>query len=70
MRKDLNHEAEKFPEFKNAYLEELDHYPMKVELIEKFAKQLKKHNVMLVYGSKNEKHNHALVLKEWLEKNL
>ena len=33
-------------------------------------KEMQDHNVTLLYAAKNEKYNHAVVLKEWLEKQI
>ncbi|MGX7108651.1 DUF488 domain-containing protein [Facklamia miroungae] len=70
LRQDFDHDPEKFSTFKENYQKELDNHSMKDELLEKVSKQLTKHHVTLVYGAKDEQHNQAVVLKEWLEKNL
>jgi uncharacterized protein YeaO (DUF488 family) len=63
LRKWFHHDPEKWIEFKKRYLLELKG---KKEQIELLKKQLKKGTVTLVYGSRDEEHNEALVLKEWL----
>lgn len=70
LRKSFDHEASKFESFKKDYKEELEESSMKDELLNKVETQLKKHNVTLVYGAKDPEHNHAIVLKEWLEEKL
>ena len=66
LRKYFNHEEDRFETFKKHYKEELDNHPLKKEFIEKVETQLEKHNVTLVYGAKDTEHNHAVVLKEWI----
>ncbi len=70
LRQSFDHEASKFESFKKDYKEELEENSMKDELLNKVETQLEKHNVTLVYGAKDPEHNHALVLKEWLEEKL
>lgn len=70
LRKSFDHEAEKFESFKKEYKKELEEKSIKSEFLDKMKKQLKKHNVTLVYGAKDTEHNQAVVLKEWLEEKL
>lgn len=70
LRKSFDHEASKFKSFKENYKKELEENSKKEELLDKVETQLKKHNVTLVYGAKDTTHNHAVVLKEWLEEKL
>ena len=70
LRKSFDHEASKFESFKKEYKKELEDSSMKDELLDKVETQLEKHNVTLVYGAKDPEHNHAVVLKEWLEEKL
>ncbi|MDN6162011.1 MAG: DUF488 family protein, partial [Atopostipes sp.] len=67
LRKWFDHDADKFPRFKKEYKKELEENSLKEEFLTKVKTQLKKHNVTLVYGAKDKKHNHAIVLKEWLD---
>lgn len=64
LRKWFGHEPAKWTEFRKRYSGELDHNPGAV-------KQLREHllqgPVTLVYGAKDEEHNDAVVLKEYLE---
>ncbi|WP_137596669.1 DUF488 domain-containing protein [Paucilactobacillus kaifaensis] len=67
LRKWFNHDTEKYPEFKQRYIAELqqnDSYP---QLEQTVAKQLKTTNVILLFGAKDTEHNQAVVLKECLE---
>lgn len=70
LRKSFDHESKKFKSFKKEYKKELEENSLKAEFIDKVKKQLKKHNVTLVYGAKDTEHNQAVVLKEWLEQKL
>lgn len=67
LRKWFNHDPEKFAEFEEQYKKELNTYDSakdkKKELLDKSQGQ----RVVLLYGAKDEKHNHAVVLKKWLE---
>ncbi len=67
LRKSFAHDEDKFDDFKKSYEEELDSNDMKEEFLDKVTTQLKKHNVTLIYGAKDEEHNQAVVLKEWIE---
>ena len=71
LRKKFGHDPQKFDWFKKEYIKELN----QEEETETFVKQIKQwvkedENVTLVYGAKDEKHNQAVVLKEYLEKKL
>ena len=61
LRKWFNHDSDKFSEFKKKYREELRN--------NEAVQALKDMNgsVVLLYGAKDEVHNHATVLKEFLE---
>jgi len=63
LRKWFNHDAAKWKEFQKRYRKELNNNKEQVSLLKE---QLKKGIVTLVYGAKDEDHNEALVLKEWL----
>ncbi|MCR5009068.1 MAG: DUF488 family protein [Oribacterium sp.] len=66
LRKWFNHDAEKYPEFRRKYMEELDASEDAEKLLE-FVKQYRKSdNITLLYAAKDEEHNNALVLKDWL----
>jgi uncharacterized protein YeaO (DUF488 family) len=69
LRKWFAHDPEKFPAFVEKYREELDQNPAAAELMRTVTELLAHGNVTLVYGAKDEKHNQALVLRDWcLEK--
>lgn len=67
LRKAFNHDEETMGPFRVGYYSELDNKPGAVEFIDLVKGKLKEGNVTLLYGSKNEKYNQALVLKDWLE---
>ncbi len=64
-RKWFDHDPDKFEEFKKRYEHELSD---KQETIEKLIDLAEDHKVTLLYATKNETHNHAIVLKEFLER--
>jgi len=68
LRKWFDHDPEKWPEFKKKYKKELN--DQKSELSEKVdALDLRK-TIILLYGTKDEEHNQAVVLKEYLEEEI
>lgn len=65
LRKYFAHKAEKWDDFKEEYRNELKE---KQDLIDEIKKLEHQHRVItLLYGSKDEMHNNAVVLKEILE---
>ena len=67
LRKWFNHEDEKFPEFKEKYIKELDENDFTPKFIETVKDKLKSGDVLFLYGAKNREHNQAVVLKEYVE---
>jgi len=65
LRKWFNHDKEKFDEFKTRYFEELE---KKEEPVNALLEKGKSGLVTLLYAAKDQEHNHALVLKEYLKK--
>lgn len=65
LRKWFGHDPAKWKEFKKRYHQELKNNKEQVSIL---YEQLKKRGVTLVYGAKDEEHNEALVLKEWLNR--
>ena len=66
LRKWFGHDPEKYPEFKERYLTELEKNPD----LPNFIKTLKEHEqdpVIMLYGAKDETHNQAVVLSEFLK---
>lgn len=65
LRKDF-HESEGFSSFKSRYREQLQ-ADKRQEACRKILEKVEEGNVTLIYSSKNEKENNAVVLKEYLE---
>jgi uncharacterized protein YeaO (DUF488 family) len=65
LRKWFGHDPDKWEEFRKRYGSELKKNKEQVALLKE---QMKKGFVTLVYGSKDEEHNEALVLKELLNR--
>jgi uncharacterized protein YeaO (DUF488 family) len=63
LRKWFGHEPAKWPAFKKRYQAELTHNEAQVALLKE---QLKTGPVTLLYGAKDEEHNEAVVLKEFM----
>ena len=61
LRKWFGHDPGKWDEFRKRYREELEMNKAQTSLL---TETLKKGEVTLVYGSRDEEHNEALVLKE------
>ncbi|WP_432374637.1 DUF488 domain-containing protein [Lactiplantibacillus pentosus] len=66
LRKWFNHDPEKYPEFVKKYQAELDANPITTDFIRQVAEQLAKQPVILLFGAKDETHNQAVVLQEYL----
>ena len=64
LRKWFGHDPDKWKEFKKRYHEELKNNKEPVSIL---YDELKENTVTLVYAAKDEQHNEALVLKEWLD---
>jgi len=65
LRKWFDHKEERFEEFSKKYIDELNNQP---ELVEKLLIKAKEKRLTLLYGAKDEKHNQAVILKSFLEK--
>ena len=66
LRKWFNHDPEKYPEFRRKYMEELDASEDAERLLGFVNEHLRSTNITLLYSAKDEEHNNALVLKDWL----
>ncbi len=64
LRKWFGHDPKKYKEFKKRYEKELKENK---EAIDTVKAHLKKETVTLVYGAKDEEHNQAVVLQEFLK---
>lgn len=60
----FNHKPEKWVEFCKRYHKELG---LNQDLIQTLLDVIKKHDVTLLYGAKDERFNHAIALKEYLD---
>ncbi len=67
LRQWFNHEPEKWNEFKRRYFEELRQRP---EVVARLVEAVRSGLVTLVYGSKEERFNNAVVLEEFLRTTL
>jgi len=64
LRKWFAHDPEKWAEFRDRYVRELNHHP---EVVEELRTHVHQGTVTLVYGAKDQEHNNAVALKEYLE---
>jgi uncharacterized protein YeaO (DUF488 family) len=62
LRKEFNHQPERFAEFTHHYLGELSRNPAVVA----FRSELKRPKVTLLYGAHDRANNHAIVLADFL----
>lgn len=67
----LYHQGEMpFEGFSQAYSEELDGNKAAAEFAGKCHDLLASQNLTLIYATKNEQENHAMVLREWLKRQI
>jgi len=64
LRKWFGHDPDKWNEFRRRYFYELD---QKEELINQIISRAKEDDIVLLYGAKDEEHNNAVALKEYIE---
>ena len=65
LRKWFGHDPVLWDEFRQRYFAELDE---NAGLVDKILNHAKKKNVTLLFGAKDEKHNNAVTLKEYLNR--
>jgi uncharacterized protein YeaO (DUF488 family) len=65
LRQWFNHDPNKWPAFQRRYRQELE---SNSDAVNTLRQQLKQSSVTLVYAAKDELHNDAVALKEYLEK--
>lgn len=70
IRKEFNHEEEKFNAFKQHYLYEINENDEMAPFLETISEKLETQNVTLLYAAKDEENNHVVILKDWLEEML
>ena len=63
LREWFGHDPERWQEFKVRYQKELSGNP---EAVAELAEYLRQGKVTLIYGAKDEEHNHALVLAQYM----
>lgn len=66
IRKAFAHRPEAYPDFKRSYTEELDASKNAADFCGSCLQKLHDENVTLLYSAKDEAHNNAVVLKEWI----
>ena len=67
LRKWFEHDEEKWNEFKRRYFKELD---KNVDSVNEILDKVNDGSITLLYGSKEEKFNNAVALKEYLEEKI
>ncbi|MBD1382381.1 DUF488 domain-containing protein [Metabacillus arenae] len=70
LRKWFNHEPDRFERFTEKYKEEIENDSTKADKLKQLTALAKKEKVTILYGAKDEKHNHAVVLKKIIENGL
>ncbi|WP_077303134.1 DUF488 domain-containing protein [Virgibacillus pantothenticus] len=68
LRKWFNHDPDKFNAFSQAYKEELEQNEQQRSMLQDLRELSKDRRVVLLYGAKDKQYNHAVVLKDLLEK--
>ena len=63
LRKWFGHDPERWDEFRRRYFKELEAHPEALEEIRRLAADGR---ITLVYGARDEQHNHAVALLEFL----
>lgn len=69
LRKKFAHDPERWKEFKSAYLKELRSPELNTS-IRHLLELAKKSDLTLLYSAHDEKHNNAIVLKQFMERKL
>jgi uncharacterized protein YeaO (DUF488 family) len=67
LRKWFKHDPSKFAEFKQRYVTELQQNEETGHFVETVKEKLQQQDVLFLYGAKDEQHNQAVVLKEYIE---
>ncbi len=66
LRKWFCHDPELFPQFREYYLNELKEDPLHKERVEFLKQKVMEGPVTLLYAAKDQVHNHAIVLYQFL----
>ncbi|WP_299744671.1 DUF488 domain-containing protein [uncultured Rossellomorea sp.] len=67
LRKWFNHDPQKFEEFKQAYKDEINQDKEKQSKLQELKEMATNERLVLLYGAKDERHNHAVILKKMVE---
>lgn len=70
LRKWFGHDAERYEEFRERYIQELRENPSQRDAFSVLLENAKKQDVTLLFGAKDEVHNQAVILKELLAEEL
>lgn len=70
LRSWFNHQDDRYDKFKEQYLAEITSNPYRPGILAFLTIASQTQDLILIYGAKNQEHNQAVVLKEWLEKSL
>ena len=65
LRREFHHDESRWEEFQKQYFKELDNH---LDLIERLIQWSRAGKVTLLYAAKNEIHNNAVALKNYLER--
>lgn len=65
LRRWFNHDPERWNEFRRRFFKELEAKP---DQLAKLRQVAGKQSLLLLYGARDEEHNNAIALKEFLEK--
>ena len=65
LRRWFNHDPQRWGAFRSRYFKELEAKP---DELARLCEAAEKQSVLLLYGARDEKHNNAIALKEYLEK--
>lgn len=66
LRKWFSHDPDKFQEFKKSYKKEIENKDDKQEAYQQLREWVNQGKVTLIFATKEENYNHAVVLKEML----
>jgi len=64
LRKWFGHDPDNWNEFKYKFFQELD---QKKELVDQIVARAEEGDVLLLFGAKDEEHNNAVALKEYID---
>jgi len=66
IRKAFNHDPSKMDAFRANYVNELNQNPAAADFAVLVSEKLSTGNVTFVYGTKDEIHNHVVILRDWI----